>query len=153
MLNTITIMGRLTADPELRTTQSGVSVASFTVAVDRDYSQNGTRETDFISAVAWRQGAEFVTKYFRKGSLIIVTGRLQSRKWQDKDGNKRTSWEVLADHTYFGESKREDDGPRQRGDYDAGAYRIASNAVNVAPPDDSYNNLFHDVDDSGELPF
>ena len=153
MLNHIVTQGRLTKDPELRTTQSGVSVASFTIACERDYAQDGQKSADFIDCVAWRQGAEFVTKYFRKGSLIIVTGRLQSRKWQDKDGNKRTSWEVLADHTYFGESKREDDGPRQRGDAYDSDYHVAGKPVNVAPPDDGYNNLFHDVDDGGELPF
>ena len=111
MLNKIFIHGRLTRDPELRTTQSGTPVASFTVAVDRDYVQQGQqRETDFIDCVAWRQGAEFVNSYFRKGQLILVEGRLQSRKWEDRDGNKRTSWEILCDHTYFGEPKRDDRG-------------------------------------------
>ncbi len=107
MLNHIVIMGRLTRDPELRTTQSGVSVASFTVAVDRDYGSRdgGERQTDFIDVVAWRQTGEFVSKYFHKGSMIVVSGRLQSRKWQDRDGNNRTSWEINADNVYFGESR------------------------------------------------
>ena len=107
MLNHITIMGRLTRDPELRTTQSGVSVTSFTVAVDRDFGgrDGGERQTDFIDCVAWRQTGEFVSKYFHKGSMIVVSGRLQSRKWQDRDGNNRTSWEINADNVYFGESR------------------------------------------------
>lgn len=103
MLNTITIMGRLTKVPELRYTQSNTPVTSFTVACDRDF---GDKQTDFIDCVAWRQTAEFVEKYFTKGSMAVVTGRLQSRQWQDKNGNNRTSWEVLADHVYFGESKK-----------------------------------------------
>ena len=111
MLNHISIMGRLTRDPELRYTQSGTAVASFTVAVDRDYAAQGQqRETDFIDCVAWRQGGEFVSKYFSKGSMIVVDGRLQSRKWQDRDGNNRTSWEILVDHSYFGESKKDSQG-------------------------------------------
>lgn len=111
MLNKIFIHGRLTRDPELRQTQSGTPVASFTVAVDRDYSDpSGERQADFIDCVAWRQGAEFVNSYFRKGQLILVEGRLQSRRWEDRDGNKRTSWEILCDRTYFGEPKRDDRG-------------------------------------------
>ena len=115
MLNHITIMGRLTRDPELRYTQSGIPVASFTVAVDRDYTsgQNGERGTDFIDCVAWRQGGEFVSKYFAKGSMIVVSGRLESRKWQDRDGNNRTSWEINVDRSYFGESRRNDQGSGQ----------------------------------------
>ena len=110
MLNHITIMGRLTRDPELRRTGSGVAVASFTVAVDRDFSggDNGQKETDFIDCVAWRQTGEFVSKYFTKGRVIVVAGRLQIRSWTDKDGNKRRTAEVVADHCYFGDSKRED---------------------------------------------
>lgn len=108
MLNCITIMGRLTRDPELRRTGSGTPVANFTVAVDRDFSgQNGDKETDFVDCVAWRQTGEFVSKYFKKGSMAVVSGRLQSRKWTDKDGNKRTAWEVLADRVYFGSSKKD----------------------------------------------
>lgn len=109
MLNKIMIMGRLTRDPDLRYTQSGTPVASFTVAVDRDYAdQNGKRETDFIDCVAWKQGGEFVSKYFSKGSMIVVVGRLQLRDWTDKEGNKRRSAEIVTESTYFGESKRRD---------------------------------------------
>ena len=111
MLNHITIMGRLTRDPELRRTGSGIAVASFTVAVDRDFGgrDGGERETDFIDCVAWRQTGEFVSKYFTKGSMIVVSGRLQIRNWNDKDGNKRRSAEVVAENCYFGESKRSAD--------------------------------------------
>ena len=111
MLNHITIMGRLTRDPELRRTGSGIAVASFTVAVDRDFGgrEGGERETDFIDCVAWRQTGEFVSKYFTKGSMIVVSGRLQIRGWTDKDGNKRRTAEVVADNCYFGESKRNSD--------------------------------------------
>ncbi len=111
MLNHIVIMGRLTRDPELRRTGSGIAVASFTVAVDRDFGgrDGGERETDFIDCVAWRQTGEFVSKYFTKGSMIVVSGRLQIRNWTDKDGGKRRSAEVVADNVYFGESKRSSD--------------------------------------------
>ena len=112
MLNHIVIMGRLTRDPELRRTQSGVAVTSFTVAVDRDFgkNENGEKETDFIDCVAWRQTGEFVSKYFTKGRMAVVSGRLQIRSWTDKDGNKRRTAEVIADNVYFGDSKREGDG-------------------------------------------
>ena len=112
MLNHITIMGRLTRDPELRRTGSGVAVASFTVAVDRDFGgrDGGEKETDFIDCVAWRQTGEFVSKYFTKGRMIVVSGRLQIRNWTDKEGNKRRSAEVVADNCYFGDSKRENEG-------------------------------------------
>ena len=112
MLNHITIMGRLTRDPELRRTGSGVAVASFTVAVDRDFGgrDGGEKETDFIDCVAWRQTGEFVSKYFTKGRMIVVDGRLEMRDWNDRDGNKRTTAEVVADNCYFGDSKRESDG-------------------------------------------
>ena len=112
MLNHITIMGRLTRDPELRRTGSGVAVASFTVAVDRDFSgrDGGERETDFIDCVAWRQTGEFISKYFTKGRMIIVEGRLEMRDWTDKDGNKRRTAEVVADNVYFGESRRNSEG-------------------------------------------
>ena len=112
MLNHITIMGRLTRDPELRRTGSGIAVASFTLAVDRDFSpkDGGERETDFIDCVAWRQTGEFVSKYFTKGRMAVVSGRLQIRNWNDKDGNKRRSAEVVADNVYFGDSKRDDQG-------------------------------------------
>ena len=105
MLNHITIMGRITKDIELRRTGSGVPVASFTVAVDRDFGQNGQKETDFIDCVAWRQTGEFVDRNFSKGKMIVVSGRLQIRKWEDKNGNKRTTAEVVADNVYFGEAK------------------------------------------------
>ena len=109
MLNHITIMGRLTRDPELRRTGSGIAVASFTVAVDRDFAsrESGERETDFIDCGAWRQTGEFVSKYFTKGSMIVVSGRLQIRGWTDKDGNKRRTAEVVADNVYFGDSRRD----------------------------------------------
>ena len=105
-LNRIVIMGRMTKDPELRRTGAGVAVASFTLAVDRDFKgQNGEKETDFIDVVVWRNTAEFVSKYFTKGRVALVEGRLQMRDWQDKDGNKRRTAEVIADNVYFGDSK------------------------------------------------
>jgi single-strand DNA-binding protein len=109
MLNHITIMGRLTRDPELRRTGGGIAVTSFTVAVDRDFSSKDEKETDFIDCVAWRSAGEFVNKYFSKGSMILVSGRLQIRAWTDKDGNKRRSAEVVADNVYFGDSRRDGD--------------------------------------------
>ena len=106
MLNHITIAGRLTVDPELRRTQNGIAVVSFTLAVDRDFkAQNGGRETDFISVVAWRNTAEFVDQYFGKGRMAIVSGRLQVRSYTDKEGGKRTVYEVVADSVYFGGDK------------------------------------------------
>lgn len=111
-LNRIIIMGRLTKAPELRKTHSGVSVTSFTLAVDRDFkAQNGEKETDFIDIVAWRNTAEFAAKYFDKGRMAVVEGRLQNREWKDKDGNNRRSAEVYADNIYFGDSKK-DNGDR-----------------------------------------
>ena len=109
MLNHITIMGRLTRDPELRRTGSGIAVASFTVACDRDYApkDGGERGCDFIDCVAWRQTGEFVSKYFTKGSMAVVSGRLQIRDWNDKEGNKRRTAEIVADNVYFGSSKRD----------------------------------------------
>lgn len=111
MLNHIVIMGRLTRDPELRRTGSGVAVASFTLAVDRDFSgkDGGEKETDFIDCVAWRQTGEFVSKYFTKGRMAVVSGRLQIRPWTDKDGNKRRTAEIVADNVYFGDSKKDTD--------------------------------------------
>lgn len=107
MLNHITIMGRFVADPELRRTGSGVAVASFTLACDRDFGKNesGEKETDFVDVVAWRQTAEFVSKYFSKGRMAVVSGRLQIRNWTDKDGNKRRTAEIVADNVYFADSK------------------------------------------------
>ena len=112
MLNHIVIMGRLVRDPELRRTGSGIAVASFRVAVDRDYSpkDGGERKADFIDCVAWRQTGEFISKYFTKGRMIVVSGRLQIRSWTNKDGNKRRTAEVVADNCYFGESKRSNEG-------------------------------------------
>ena len=110
MLNHIVLMGRLTRDPELRRTGSGIAVASFTLAVDRDFAAQGAeKETDFVDIVAWRSTAEFVSKYFSKGRMAVVSGRLQIRNWQDKEGNKRRSAEVVADNVYFGDSKRSSD--------------------------------------------
>ena len=146
MLNHIVIMGRLTRDPELRRTGSGIAVASFTLAVDRDFSpkDGSERETDFIDCVAWRQTAEFVSKYFTKGRMAVVSGRLQVRDWKDKDGNKHRSTEVIADSIYFGDSKRET-GSNQAvtGDY-SGGY-----AVPPAPASD-FAML---EDDDAQLPF
>ena len=111
MLNHIVVMGRLTRDPELRKTPAGVSVTTFSLASDRDFSQqDGQKETDFLVVVAWRSTAEFAAKYFTKGRMAIVSGRLQIRNWEDKAGNKRRSAEILADNIYFGDSKKEDDG-------------------------------------------
>ena len=109
MLNHIVLMGRLTRDPELRRSGSGIAVASFSLAVDRDFGsrETGEKETDFIDIVAWRNTAEFVSKYFTKGRMAVVSGRLQIRNWNDKDGNKRRSAEVVADNIYFGDSKRD----------------------------------------------
>ena len=110
MLNKIIIYGRLVRDPELRFTQSQTPVATFTVAVDRDFQSGGTEDkTDFIECAAWRKTGEFVSKNFRKGSLIVVSGRLQSRKWEDRDGNKRVAWEINAESVYFGGSKKDND--------------------------------------------
>lgn len=121
MLNHIVLMGRLTRDPELRRTGSGISVASFTVATDRDYAPEGQeKETDFIDCVAWRQTGEFVSKYFTKGSMIVVSGRLQIRGWTDKDGNKRRTAEIVADNVYFGESKRSADSQQSQAPYTGG---------------------------------
>ena len=146
MLNHITIMGRLTRDPELRRTGSGTAVAGFTVAVDRDFGgkDGGENETDFIDCVAWRQTGEFVSKYFTKGSMIVVSGRLQMRSWTDKDGNKRRTAEVVAENVYFGDSKRSGDA----GNTSAPAY--GSYSAPAAQPVQDFTEL-DDVD--GQLPF
>ena len=153
MLNHIVLMGRLTRDPELRYTQSQIPVASFTLAVDRDFGgrDGGERQTDFIDIVAWRSTAEFVSKYFTKGSMAAVSGRLQIRDWTDRDGNKRRSAEVVADNVYFGDSKRRDDGGD--GNYRPSSYQAPArgSGVSQAQPQTS---PFQDMDDSdGELPF
>lgn len=107
-LNHIVIQGRAVKDPELRTTQSGTSVATVTVAVDRDYAKDGASDkTDFVNVVAWRGTGEFLSKYFQKGSQLVVSGRLESRKWEDKNGSKRTDWEINAEHIYFSGGKKE----------------------------------------------
>ena len=160
MLNHIVIMGRLTRDPELRSTQSGVSVASFTVAVDRDFGgrDGGEKQTDFIDCVAWRQTGEFVSKYFHKGSMIVVSGRLQSRKWQDREGNNRTNWEIQADNVYFGESRSSgSSSSRDDSSYSGSSY---SNSGSYGSYDGGRQNsapapsAFAELDDGdGELPF
>ena len=127
MLNHITIMGRLTRDPELRRTGSGVAVASFTVAVDRDFGgQDGEKEVDFIDCVAWRNTGEFVNSYFTKGRMIVVSGRLQIRSWKDKDGNNRRTAEVVADHCYFGDSNKKEDSNQGGYSAPAGGYSAPS---------------------------
>lgn len=137
-LNRICLMGRLTRDPELRRTGNGTAVTSFTIAVDRDFKpQNGEKETDFIDIVAWRNTAEFASKYFSKGRMAVVTGRLQLRDWTDKEGNKRRTAEVVADTVYFGDSKRQEgnDSPQ------------AENAA-----EGTYGG-FAEAEDDGDLPF
>lgn len=142
MLNKIFVMGRLTRDPELRRTQNGTAVAGFALAVDRDFKNaDGTKETDFIEVVAWRSSAEFVSKYFAKGRMAIVEGRLQIRDWQDKDGNKRRNAEVVADNVYFGDSKKEVSS--------GGGYKAAGSAVDVAPDEAE----FAEIEDDDDLPF
>ena len=137
MLNHIVIMGRLTRDPELRRTGSGIAVASFSVAVERDFSgrDGGEKETDFIDCVAWRQTGEFVSKYFTKGRMIVVSGRLQIRSWTDKDGNKRRTAEVVADNCYFGDSKRDAEG----GSYGGNTYGGNSYGGNSYGKQGGYN--------------
>jgi len=150
MLNRIILMGRLTRDPELRHTQSGAAVASFTLAVDRDFKSRdgGDRATDFIDIVAWRNTAEFVSKYFAKGRMAVVEGRLQIRDWTDRDGGKRRSAEVVAENVYFGDSKRDGDS--------GGSYSNYSRPAAPAPVDygmpsgDQFAEL---ADDDGDLPF
>ena len=154
MLNHIVLMGRLTRDPELRRTGSGVAVASFTLAVDRDFAAQGAeRETDFVDIVAWRNTAEFVSKYFTKGRMAVVSGRLQIRNWQDKDGNKRRSAEVVANDVYFGDSKR--DGAAPGGfDQSAPSYAAAPAPASYAAPANGGASDFAMLDDNDpELPF
>ena len=159
MLNHITIMGRLTRDPELRRTGSGIAVASFTVAVDRDFSpkDGGEKETDFIDCVAWRQTGEFVSKYFTKGRMAVVSGRLQIRSWTDKDGNKRRTAEVVADNVYFGDSKRDGDGGNAYGGstYGGNAYSAPSGGFGgySAPASAPASDFAMLDDDDAQLPF
>lgn len=139
MLNHVTIMGRLTRDPELRHTQSGTAVTSFTLVVDRDFKDKNTGEsaTDWIVCTAWKGTAEFVTRYLQKGRMVIVDGRLQTRSYLDRDGNKRTAVEVVADHVYFGDSKRKES---------------EGNAPEDELPD-TEGQKFAELDDSSDLPF
>ena len=161
MLNKIIIMGRLTRDPELRSTQSGLAVTSFTLAVDRDYkAQNGEKNTDFIDVVAWRQTAEFVCKYFSKGCMAVVEGRLQIREWNDRDGNKRRSAEVVADNVYFGDSKRDGEGGGYQQGYQQPGYGGGYSGGYGGPPAPSQPSYpasdyggFQEGDDDGDLPF
>ena len=148
MLNRIILMGRLTRDPELRHTQTGTAVASFSLAVDRDFKdkQTGERSTDFIDVVAWRQTGEFVSRYFTKGRMAVVEGRLQSRKYTDRDGNSRTAFEVVADNVYFGDSKRD-------GESGGSFSRPAAPApvdYGIPAGADQFAEL---ADDDGDLPF
>ena len=164
MLNHIVIMGRLTRDPELRRTGSGVAVASFTLAVDRDFApkDGGERETDFIDCVAWRQTGEFVSKYFTKGRMAVVSGRLQIRGWTDKDGNKRRSAEIVADNVYFGDSKR--DGESSNSSYSNNSYGGNNSSNSYSAPAPSYGGYSAPAsapasdfamleDDDAQLPF
>lgn len=168
MLNTIIIQGRIVRDPELRRTGNGIAVASFTVAVDRDFAQDGKKETDFIDCVAWRQTGEFVSKYFKKGNMIVVKGRLQIRNWNDKDGNKRKTAEVVADNCYFGSTKNDSGGSNNNSGYSnngngygnngadysgyAGGYDNSYGGGNYAPP--QYGGDFAMIeDDDAQLPF
>lgn len=141
MLNHITIMGRLTRDPELRRTGTGVAVASFTLAVDRDFAdKSGEKETDFIECVAWKHTAEFVSKYFAKGRMAVVSGRLQIRKWKNKEGDNRYTTEVVAENVYFGDSKKEE----------SSAYPAAPGYTPPAYPASDFAML---TNDDEELPF
>ncbi len=166
MLNHITIMGRLTRDPELRRTGSGIAVTSFTVAVDRDFApkDGGERETDFIDCVAWRQTGEFVSKYFQKGRMAVVSGRLQIRSWTDKDGNKRRTAEVVADNVYFGDSKRDNEGSSYGNNNSYGGNSYGGGNSYSAPASNNYGGYSAPAsapasdfamldDDDAQLPF
>ena len=153
MLNHIVLMGRLTRDPELRRTGSGIAVAYLTLAVDRDYAAQGAeKETDFVDIVAWRNTAEFVSKYFTKGRMAVVSGRLQIRNWQDKEGNKRRSAEVVADNVYFGDSKR--DGASAPAGFDqTPSYAAPQPYQQPAPQAPAASGFSMLEDDDSELPF
>lgn len=159
MLNHIVIMGRLTRDPELRYTQSQIPVASFTLAVDRDFGRGEEKQTDFIDCVAWRQTGEFVSKYFQKGSMAVVSGRLQIRDWTANDGTKRRSAEVVADNVYFGESKRRDGGDNSRYERNDNYGSPRQSTGYGARQDQGYSapgggSAFSELDDGdSELPF
>ena len=151
MLNKIFLMGRLTRDPELRRTQSGTAVTSFSLAVDRDFkSQNGERETDFIDVVAWRATAEFVSKYFTKGRMAVVEGRLQLRDYTDRDGNKRRAAEVIADNVYFGDSKRDS---ADNGGYAPAPAYGAPVGRGYAAPAGGHSEFAEIGEEDGDLPF
>ena len=152
MLNHITLMGRLVADPELRRTGTGVAVASFRIAVDRDFApkDGGERKADFINCVAWRQTGEFISKYFTKGRMIVVDGRLEMRDWTDRDGNKRTTAEVIVDNAYFGDSKRDGEAPVSGG-FTAPA--AGSFGGYSAPASNSASDFTMLSDDDAQLPF
>lgn len=158
MLNHIVIMGRMTRDPELRRTGSGIAVASFTLAVDRDVKgQDGERETDFLDCVAWRQTGEFVSKYFRKGSMAVVSGRLEIRSWTDKQGNKRKSAEIVAANVYFGDSKRDRESAAPSTGYTAPAQsafpETEAALARYGATGFVQNDFAMLVDDDGQLPF
>ena len=165
MLNKVFIMGRLTRDPELRRTQTGTPVASFSLAVDRDFKDKSTgeRATDFIDVVAWRQTGEFVSRYFTKGRMAVVEGRLQMRDWTDKDGNKRRTAEVVADQVYFGDSRRDGEGGGYssgysqggygQGGYSAGGYSAPAAPSGYGAPPAGGDQFAELSDDDGELPF
>ena len=141
MLNKVVIMGRFTKDPELRRTGSGAAVTSFSLACDRDFkSQSGEKETDFIEVVAWKNTAEFVSKYFSKGRMAVVEGRLQIRDWTDKAGNKRTTAEVVADNVYFADSKRSESNDNQKENFNALSGRMSDDFVPIS-------------EEYGEIPF
>lgn len=141
MLNKVILMGRITADLELKTTQNGISVISFTLAVNRNYGKGSEQQTDFIDIVAWRNTAEFVSKYFTKGQLVAVAGALQTRLWTDKDGNKRKSVEVVADEVHFAEAKR-DSSPKP-----------AAQAAETYNFPAAKENEFEEISSDEELPF
>jgi single-strand DNA-binding protein len=164
MLNHITLMGRLVRDPELRRTGTGIAVASFRIAVDRDFApkDGGERKADFIDCVAWRQTGEFISKYFTKGRMIVVDGRLEMRDWTDKEGNKRTSAEVVVDNAYFGDSRRDNEGGNAYGGnsygnntgYGAPAYNApAPSFGGYAAPAAPASDFAMLDDDDAQLPF
>lgn len=136
MLNRAIMMGRLCADPELKHTQTQVAVCSFRIAVDRDYSKNDQKETDFFDVVAWRATAEFICKYFAKGRMIVVDGRMQNRPWTDRDGNKRVATELVADNAYFGDSKRDADSSGDQSAQGPGTYNSYNGPMPGAVPGD-----------------
>ena len=159
MLNSVCLMGRLTADPELKSTQLGVSVCNFRIAVDRTYTPKGQeKQTDFINIITWRSTAEFVSRYFRKGQLVAVQGSIQTGQYTDRDGNKRTTAEVVADNVYFGDSKRDGDGGGYSAGYSQGGYSAGGYASSAAPsgygaPPADGDQFAELSDDDGELPF